>query len=245
MTGDEIRQEFDDIIAKLQTKTVIQDLANFLASKKAKFNKAEDDLQRQQLVAEVKRVLKVCDSGATVVIATARAGQDYVLGSQTIRVDPLAEPDILYLDASGQIRIDEIAHVAHGLRDKAKRSTPTTPGQFDNLVAWRANNPGVEIQYVIDNEQAWTEIFGRNKDEAESAAERMIGNSITLVIGSHTLAPATLRSLFDSIQSRFAAYKAARRCKNWTEYFALMPTVQQGIDLANSPPPPPATRGTL
>ena len=50
---------------------------------------------------------------------------------------------------------------------KADRSTSGGPSQkqFDNLIQWRANNPGTEIQYVVDNEHNWTELFARPQSD--------------------------------------------------------------------------------
>ena len=243
VTPEELQREFNETVEQLKTKSsIIQDLVNFLANKTGDFNGAEDDLQKQEVLAEVKRVLQVCNNGATVVIATAVAKQEYTLGEYTIKVDPLSKPDILYL-SGGVVRIDEIAHTAHALRQKADRSTPDSQKQFDNLIHWRAHNEGTEIRYVVDNEHNWTEIFGpgpidpNTNRRSPSTAERLIQSAVTLVIGGHTLSPDGLQSLFDNIASRYKPHKDAGMCTNWTSYFALMPTVQDGIDIASSPPP--------
>jgi hypothetical protein len=235
---EQIRSDFAKLIAELQVKSQIRNRAELIPHLRAKFNKAEDDRQRQQVMAEGRRVLAVCNAGAQEVYANARANQQYTLGGRTITINPLSESDVLYLDGAGQIRIDEVAHVAHALREKVNRTNTMGENQFKNLVDWRRANPGVEIQYVVDHEHAWTEIFGRSDGEARSTAQQLIANNITLVIGNHTLTSAALRELYDAIEARFVAYKKAGRCNSWREYFALMPTVAEARRIAGSPPPP-------
>lgn len=231
-TRTDLDKELADIFTDLTTKACVKDLATYRPHIQGKYNKAADDRQRQQVIAEARRVQTVAGMGATAVYGCAKAGQEYDLAGKKVSIDPLSEADVLYI-MGDTIHIDEVAHVAHGLRMKAMRSTLADPGQFDRLIQWRTNNPGAVVEFAVDDETAWTEIFGMGEGESASAAQRIFGNQITITIGSTRLDPPTFSSLFDKIKAKFSVCKSKGYVKNWSEYFAKYnATVADGIALA-------------
>jgi hypothetical protein len=177
-----------------------------------------------EVLAEINHSNRLVKSGRVAegsqVVLGAKEGKEYKIGSQTVKIDPVSEADVLYLGTDGKVHLDEVKNTASALRDKLSDS-----GQFQRLEEWKAQDPqGREIGLSIENERGWTEVFAQRGEEA-SILERLIDAEVPLSIGSKKLSPEQMQKLLNEVRKQYVKMKADGSWKGWKDFYNEMSTL--------------------
>ena len=113
----------------------------------------------------------------------------------------------------------EVKHTVAALRGKWMQKGT---GQAEAQVAWRADGPNRVVDYVVDSEEKWTDLFRPTVavgTRQMDAVEYMISKGVWLKVGAHRFSPQRLQT-FNAL---FVAKYEASLSQGMTasQFFAL------------------------
>jgi hypothetical protein len=178
-----------------------------------------------EVLAEISHSNRLVKSGQVAegsqVVLGAKQGKEYKIGSQTVKIDPVPEADVLYLGTDGKIHLDEVKNTAHALREKLSGDSE----QFKKLREWKAqDSQGREISFSIENEQGWIEVFAQ-KGEEVPVLEQLKNTGVSLSIGSRKLSPEQMQKLWDAVKNQHTQMRNDGSWKGWKDFYNQISTL--------------------
>lgn len=123
--------------------------------------------------------------------------------SETVRLTPINEADLLYLGNDGKVHVREVKTTARALQ----KTFDSSPDQLTNLAIWRDHVPEKrDALVVLRSEKEWTALFSSSQSVTD-VLTTLVECRIPIQIGSALFSPEDLLALKEKVDRALSEEK--------------------------------------